>query len=179
MADAARPRISQAELFRLAIAVGAAALLGALVWNLILAGDEPPIRVKGGSIEMDIVHNSKQWRQHGSKKKWKLSSGGRDKDAYLVYVATTPNNASKCTKNVITGYEVVFTHNDGKSVAFKSESKKTFVTSPEDLDTIDADKRKLAYVKEGYIATIKVDGTAVCTFDREGQLDSVLLTEEP
>ena len=142
--------------------------------------DEPPIRVKGGSIEMDVIHDTKQWRKHNnSNRKWNLSSGTRDSNKYLVYVGTTAGNCTKCTSSVHVGGVVVFHHNDGTKVTIKSEQKHTFVTSTADLDTPTVGNRKLEYTGAGYISSIEIDGNTVCTFTNSNQLHSVLLTEEP
>jgi hypothetical protein len=151
--------------------------------------DEPPIRVKRGSIIMDVIHDRKQWRKHNNNNRhWKLSSGKRGKNKYLVYLAPTLGNHARCPKGFVHQGDVVeFTHTNPVTnvdvvVTFKSTNKKTSVTSGASLDTPTLSNRRLQYTdteKTTYISLIKIDGTKVGEFTDKSQLDSVLITEEP
>lgn len=169
------------------VALGAAGV--ALYYRYVLAtraGDEPPIRVKGGSIEMDLIrhaNNAHQWHKPNpnDKRKWKISNGHRSTPRYLVYVGA--NDCSKCTnaehvvKLVHVGSVVTFVHEDGTEVSFNAAGNSTEVTSQKDLT--DSSNQKLTYPTAGRIARILVDGTPVCTFENASELDSVMLTQEP
>jgi hypothetical protein len=174
---------SKNDAARLALVAAAAALLaGGAVYLLLskAAGDEPPIVVKGGSIEMYLVHNTTYWEKHNAndKKRWKISSGTRTKNQYLVYLG--PKDPAKCTGGLVrVGDEVKFVHDDNTDVKFKSTGNHTTVTSTNDLDTASGNNRKLVYDPAGYIKEIWIDTTKVCEFNETGQLDSVLITEEP
>lgn len=152
--------------------------------------DEPPIRVKGGSVTMELIHDSKEWRKHNnSKRNWKLSSGTRGKNSYLVYLAPTVGNCATCPKGLVhVGLVVEFTHTNPVTgtqvvVTFRSTGKKTSVTSVGgDLDTPTAGNRKLKYTDsepKAHISLITIDKVTVGTFTGRNELESVLITEEP
>ena len=177
----------------IAATLAAIAAAGAAVYYYVqatAAGDEPPIRVKGGSIEMDLIHSSKQWRKlnptgANSRKEWSLSSGARAKDPYLVYLGPKKDFYAKCDKGLVhVGNVVKFVYKgvadaDSATVTFQSNQKLTNVTSTADLDTPTSGKRNLRYDKAGFIKEIWVDSLQVCEFENKDQLDSVLITEEP
>ena len=65
--------------------LGVGLLLGGLLAYALISsraayGDEPPIRVKNGSIELHLLSKNKNWSQPNgtNKKKWKPSAGKRD-----------------------------------------------------------------------------------------------------
>ncbi|MEO5897513.1 MAG: hypothetical protein ABIS06_17625 [Vicinamibacterales bacterium] len=46
--------------------------------------EEPPIRVKGGSMKFNLLSASVEWVEQGSKRKWGLSLGTRNQPKYKV-----------------------------------------------------------------------------------------------
>ena len=173
--------LSDANVKRIAVGATVAALAatGAAIYYATRAGDEPPIHVKGGSIYLDIVHNSKYWKNVSDKKHWKLSGGTREKNEYLVYLA--PKNPADCKAPFERkGNVVKFTHSDGLTVEFKSTGNHTKVTTSKDLEKHPTDKQRVQYVREGgYVNLVEIDNVVACTFNGTGQLDSVLITEAP
>lgn len=163
------------------VALGAAGV--AVYFYATSAGDEPPIRVKGGSIEMDLIHSRKKFEKpnNSNKKEWKISSGSRKRGAYLVYIGLNdPKTCGDQQRLVWSGTTVDFVHENGKKVTFLADSdKQTRITSSEDMDTVqNSNNRKLSYAAAGRIASIVIDGTTVCTITTAAQLNSVLLTED-
>jgi hypothetical protein len=167
---------SASDKWKLAIAAGGAALLAALAASYFVAasGDEPPIRVKGGSIYLELIHDSKSWREDGSKKKWKLSGGTRKSNKLAVYLA--PKNPAHCTTTFAGADYVSFVYSDGVTIELRAVNKKTKVTSSADLEEVN--EQLLEYpAAGGFIDVIKVDGDEVCNFSEPNQLHGVLITE--
>lgn len=168
---------SASDKMKLALAAGGAALLAAAATYYYLtskAGDEPPIRVKGGSIHLELIHNSKSWKEDGNRRKWKLSGGTRGSNTLAVYLA--PKNAAHCSVTYASADYVEFVYSDGTTIEIRPINNKTKVTSSGDLTK--SDDQNLMYQKPGgFIDVIKVGGQEVCNFSEPGQLHGVLITE--
>ena len=92
--------------------VGAAALAGAaiLAGTLYLAGilvagdtgDEPPIRVKNGSVDFYLASRKDTWKMEHDKL-FTITGGKRSKDALDVVVAVTATGAASCSAQTDTG----------------------------------------------------------------------------
>lgn len=150
-----------------AAAIGGALLGAGLVYFSLSAGDEPPIWVKNGSMEIELLHNSKEWRENGNKANWKVSGGTRGKSTYQVLIS--PSNAANCSGDLKPATETVtFVYSDAASttVEFKATGNHTHikVTPAQDL-TQSSDKRTLSLDAGGggYIAKIQAGQTS-CTF---------------
>jgi hypothetical protein len=138
------------------------------VQQRLLSGDEPPIRVKNGSIELQLLHRSGEWDivSVSDKKNWKVKGEPqRGKELYEVIVA--PSNASSCTNGVVvgTGDTVQLTTTDGtvsNSIQIKLTGKKTKIKSNAvDLEaTGDLLRDSTA---NAFITKIEV-GSLVCNF---------------
>jgi hypothetical protein len=165
-------------------AIGALALAGlvAVAKLLLASGDEPPIRVKKGSMEFHVLHQGKFWK--GGGQAWSIGGGifgtdggTRSKETYDVVITPNGSNVAGCPPGTRpTGASVQFTYSDGKSVTLSATGKHTHVTADATLNR-SANKKVLVYTPTGYIAAIAVDGTPVCTFANEDELVDVLLLD--
>jgi hypothetical protein len=144
---------------------------GASRFNSTLAGDEAPIRVKSGSIDLDLLTAVQVWEPAGTadKKRWKISGGTRNQNEYLVIVL--PSDVSKCKPFAVVSRTVQVIHGGATEAAnnieFRSTGNHTMVTSQQDLN---ASGRNLKYdPDDGFITEIRTDGGPSCTFDREDE----------
>lgn len=172
--------------FGVGLLTGGLLLYGAI--KLLSTGDEPPIRVKKGSIEMELLAKAGgvTWTENGNKKNWKLSGGTRANDGYDVFVAA---DSTKCSNG---GYArgvnwVEITYDDNYSVRVQSTGKHTKVMSkapngsgnpPPDLKGDTA--RLLKYDKTGgFIKWIDVQGVAghFCEFRNDTELKAMVLLD--
>ena len=150
------------------LAAGVAAALGAVAGAAIAStftsatlrsGDEPPIRVRHGSMRIQLLHKqqTRKFEKEGNPKKWKVNGpADRAKEAYLVVVL--PDDPTKIV--VAPANDVVILYSDGKWVHFKATGKKTRVTAEEDLQQVTDQELKYNGFG-GYIARVEVDGQAV------------------
>lgn len=162
----------------LAAIAAAVAILLAQAFGFIAAGDEAPIRVKNLSIDLEVVHNAKHWKDDGDNTKWKMSSGTRSSEDYELYVV--PSDVASCPGGLKrVGKTVRFTHSDDTWIELKATGRKTKVTASKGL-TRSGDKKTLIYAPStdsGYIKSIAVDGAAVCTFTAKDAGLSVLMVD--
>ena len=137
-----------------------------------LSGDEPPIRIKGGSMRFDLVTQIINWKKDGSAKKWKLSDGTRGREEYNVIILVKPG--SSCSSQTVSGKKVRVQHSDGSWVQIKGTGNHTKLESSADLTPADND-RALLYSANGHIDKVEVDSFS-CSFGA-GELEDLLLTE--
>jgi hypothetical protein len=158
----------------LGIVIGAGAVIG---YDFIrAAGDEPPIRVRNGSIELEVVHKSRYWKEVGSGgTHWKINRGERNSDSYWMYLA--PTNTTHCNAAKASGGVIRFILSDDSWVEVKSQNNKTHVTSNKSLTR--SDDRKFLRYGDGalYIKLIQLDGSNQCTFAAKDANLHSLLTE--
>jgi hypothetical protein len=160
------------------LAAGVAAALGAVAGAAIassfqltatLSGDEPPIRVRHGSMRIQLLQR-KQTRKFvpdGNPKKWKVDGkADRAKEAYLVVVLS--DDPTQIV--VVPGNNVVIVYSDGKWVHFKATGHKTRITAERDLQ-LHTDQELKYNGSGGHIAKVEVDGDLV--YDSQG-LDPAL-----
>ena len=163
-------------------ALAVAALAGAITAFAILrvlgaTGDEPPIRVRNGSIELHLLSAAETWKQTGNH--WKITGGKRSSDDYQVVVAYKPG--ATCAGNgSATGAPLRITHKDlnvTKYVELKVNGKHTEVESDADLQ-ISADGKVLSYTSStGFIDSISVNSKSVCTFTEASQLENLFILD--
>lgn len=134
-----------------AIALGAAtgaavgAVLGSLAgtaiaraFELKFADDEAPIRVRHGSVDIELLHQAQEFVERGSsgKTKWKIRFDPPRKKAKYDVIAL-PSDCTKCPNGLIlTGTPVIFTIDaPGKSieVVFDANSNKTRIDADDAL----------------------------------------------
>lgn len=130
------------------VAVGAAALAAVGAYFLATAlstGDEPPIRVKRGSLELELLASSGAWEPQNEKpdrRRWKVDGYDRKSDDYLLYLAPkdpascplpagNPNNdnqfAKKKIKHIALLYHLDSAPNEMHWVRFNAAGHKTRV----------------------------------------------------
>ena len=166
----------------LAVAAFATLLTGAVsygVFQTLAADDEAPIRVRHGSIILEVVHASQHWRQVGSNQRhWKLSRGTRQSDQFQLYFA--PTDPAHCHNAVnVRGLVVRFVLNNDPQmwVQLQSTNRKTDVTSGIPLD-LSADEKELSFGgAENFVTSITVDGTERCSFTTKDTALHTFVTE--
>ena len=154
-------------------ALAAAALVGAVVATIgvILLGplqpigDEPPIRVRNGSVDLQV---GSAWESvNGDPKNWKIKGEPpRDGNDYEVIVGGA--SSTECPNTTATGNPVTFTVKEGNnvvgSIVVRATGNKTRVRSDKDLtQSVD---RLISHVGSGpFISEIAVGSSgALCTF---------------
>jgi hypothetical protein len=155
------------------VLVGAGIVIGGILTGFVAAGDEAPIRVRNGSIDLEL-YGGKKWNEDGDKKHWKLKTGTRHSNNYGVYIA--PSDANNCPGGLnVTGQNVRFGYSDGTFIDLKSQGNKTKVNSTADLE-VSSDQGTISYKGNGYISLVRVDSTDVCRFTaNDPKLSAVLI----
>jgi hypothetical protein len=152
------------------VTVLTALAVGALIAWLVLAasGDEPPIRVKKGSIYFDIVNSPHKWKENPDKMNWRFTSGTRG-NPYTVLI--TPKNPASCNGPLkATGNKITVIYREGEdatsdsTVTLEIVNNKTKLTSTVELEP-ENNHRRLRYDidDKGFIAHLSVGATA-CNF---------------
>lgn len=144
-----------------------------------LTGDEPPIRVRNGTVYLDVIHASRGWRQTGNH--WQITQSRRSTDSYRMYLA--PTDPAHCGNTVaVSGNEIRLTLSDDTQAApswiqIKSVGRVSQVTSSKSLTRSD-DEQTLSYGAAGiYVMRIVVDGTERCNFPAQDVKFESVLTE--
>ena len=138
--------------------------------STLSADEEPPIRVRNGSLELHVVSASYTWRKTGDH--WMMTGGKRRKDDFKIQ--TIYSNGGTCSGNgSATGTPLRITYSDGKYVELTVQGKHTEVRSNADLQIVSGGQVLSYDPGSGYIQTIDVAGNNVCTFSDKNQLDSV------
>jgi hypothetical protein len=163
-----------------AAAIGLGLLVGAGITFALVClatGDEPPIRVRNGSVELEVLHKDRHWKEVGNTgTKWKLSRGERLTDVYQLYLA--PTDPADCG-NVVSAEPKIIRYivDDDAWIQVESKQNKTEVTSSARL-TLSSDEKILRYgTNDNYIEIIRLDNSSTdrCTFSKkDAKLKSVL-----
>ena len=166
----------------LLIAAAIGVLIGAgvmfLLRNLADTGDEPPIRVKNGSLELHLVTNKNAtWTSTGSH--WK-TSGTRAHDVLQLTVAT--RGKANCSAYTVAANLLVIhyadpTGNEVMKVEIQSAGNHSKVVPSQPMSVSASDSTVLAYGSAGFIKSIEADGTAMCTFSAASQLDHLIILD--
>lgn len=146
--------------------------LGAFAVKLLLArlSEEPPIRVKNGSLDVQLLSTIVKWKQNGSLTKWKLDVDPRAADSYDVVISSS--NA-ECAQPQTTGY-VKVSYSDNSWVEIESVGRHTHVNASANL--LNPSGQLLRHTdlgsSIGYINAIYTSkgGQPFCTFSAGGQL---------
>ena len=141
------------------------------------AGDEAPITVKNGSLDVQLIHLARSWEPRPpsdtSMMHWRAKGGSdRDEDEYGVVIDAADG---KCTQKEVIGNKIRFTYSDNKWVEIEAKNKKTEVESDVALTLLN--NRLLRYSPTGYIKTISINGTTYCTFTAKEDLSDVYMIE--
>lgn len=165
------------------------AVVGGTIIYLALAlaaalsgGDEPPIRVKGGSEHFIISYDTWERQQNNDDKNWKAKNRTRGKDALDVVVLYNPG--ASCRDHYVTADEIKIVYEDSgttNGVTLKSTGNHIKVTSDKDL-TRSTDLKTLSYgtPNQGHISRIEINGNATnpfCTFSAADQFDELLILD--
>jgi hypothetical protein len=170
--------------------VTAAALAIALFFfGAFATGDEAPIRVRNGSLDLYVASHNQKWKHRKDDQNdfrhWRINGGKRVNDALSIAIAVNPGascGSQAGTGDLLTiGYSVngvvVTVHAD------PDEAKHTMVDATADLaiSKKDSDERTLSYEPAGYISSVTLTkgGTAVasCTFTKADQLGDLVILD--
>jgi hypothetical protein len=145
---------------------------GCGIYQPLVGGDEPPIRVRNGSIYMELVHSTNTWVEEtaGDKKNWKMTDGertGGNDNNYEVYFA--PSTASYCKGLYATPRTIRFNFSDKNWVEFKVTGNHTRVKS--DPNDLSSNGKQLTYgAGDRYIVSIVLDNddqNPFCSFNQK------------
>jgi hypothetical protein len=167
---------------------GAALLAGALAAIGTWAdSDEAPIRVKNGSLDMQIMSAGQEWQASGSSGNWTVRNGALSRDQYDVTVAS--RTGATCGPSVTaTGGDIVFTYQTDsgpKEIRLQAASRKTTVKPGNGVTMTLVNPQLLSYRPSGtgYLKQIAVGSGAnpavLCSFTGPAQLDHVLVLNVP
>ena len=147
-------------------------LIGAAIATLVSRitqrqSEEPPIRVKRGSTEFEILDPNIIWMPVGnSRRKWRLSNGVKGSDWYKVVIqlkGSTEHREGRLTRIHL---------NERTWIDLRSNQRRTTLTSPQyDLQVSD-DHRTLTHPLN--IDRIQVDAR-VPYYEADGELIEVLI----
>lgn len=154
-------------------AIGIGILLSIGAYFALDSGDEPPIRVQNGSLDLQLLTRHEHWIQQGDARHWKISGGARSKD--LLDISVAVNTGASCDAQAGSGHVLTLTYNDGATVQAQSSGNHTSVVSSADL-TLSAKGHLLTYSASGWISRITLDKALTCNFSAKNQLaDMVIL----
>ena len=145
-------------------------------------GDEPPIRVKGGSEHFIVSHDAWERQQTNNDKIWKPLNRGRSKDGLDVVVLY--KQGATYQGQYVTANDITIVYEGGgstNSVFLKSTGNHLKVTSDKDL-TRSTDRTTLSYgtANEGYISKLVINGNSTnpfCSFTSGDQLEEILILD--
>lgn len=139
--------------------------------SLMRTGDEPPIRVRGGSMKFELLNQAAAFEEDNStdKKKWRIKGTPvRNRNKFLVVIVS--GNPS-CNGIVRSGDKIDIVYSDNQEVEFKSNANNTKITAkPEKLNQSSTELHTLTYGVSGstteYIRGIRIDSNTdyVCEF---------------
>ena len=171
-------RYPRAMALAAAIGIGAGLIIGVpLTFSGVAffqGGDEPPIRVKNSSLDLELMTSKQKWQQKGSPREWKITGKPRSKDELDVEIV--PANGVNCAIQSKTGTLLRVTYSTGTTVDLNSVKKHTQVLASADL-VLSANSRVLSYKSAGYISEITLDGTSMCTFKSANELTELWIRD--
>jgi hypothetical protein len=151
-----------------AASVAVGAVVGALIGIVITgsSGDEAPIKVKNGSLQIHLAHKNQKFKKDNQK--WKIDGGGsHGSDRFEVYFAPTPSMATDCAVRKAVGDTIVIRTSDQTSFTLTAPAQggqnKTEInedTAGRPL-TLEMDDRLLRYGAPGsgvFIESMTVGG---------------------
>lgn len=161
--------------------------IGVIEFNILKFlsdSDEAPIRVRNGSLDLELSSTSQSWVQAGTSGNWNIDSGHRFRDAFDLIVAVRPGAA--CGGGSASGAEVIFTYSNDKKVRLQSIGRRTWV-KPDPGVTLTregATPQKLSYATAGFLKSIEIGNagggvTPMCTFTAANQLDHLFVLNVP
>lgn len=159
--------------------------LGLIEFNLLKFlsdSDEAPIRVRNGSLDLELASGSQSWTQAGTSGNWHISDGERFRDAFDLVVAVRPGAA--CGGHSASGAEIIFTYSNDKKVRLQSIGRHTWVKPDTGVTMTLATPQTLSYVTAGFLKSIEIGNGSgglapMCTFTAANQLDHVFVMNVP
>lgn len=154
-------------------AAAAGAVAGAAAAELFLkagiksAGDEAPIRVRNGTLEIKLLDDDQDFEEDNGSgpsngKKWKFKGKlSRKHNDYVVILL--PGHLDKCPKGLIAvGKKIDVEYVDGQKVHFKAPGNKTKIDAKHALEPSFIENGLLTYgAGGGYITKVTVDSDDV------------------
>ena len=150
------------------------------------AGDEPPIRVRGGSIEIELLPLSaaqdKEYEEDPQStepgKKWQIKGAAREKNRFLVVITSANPNCPGVVKDA---NKVEVSYSDGQVVGFQSPNQSTKITAhPNELNRPSRQRLTYAGASGAFISEIRLTGGGqpfTCTFPRPDPTLQVFLLD--
>ena len=170
------------------LALATAGIAGALLFAILRvavineAGDEPPIRVRNGSLDLWLVSVSEKWMANGPH--WKITGGKRSRDDYKIEIIY--NSGAVCTGGTGPGtpleatgapLEIVYYVDPSttKKVTLMVQGHHTQADSDAPLEILFGGKLLTYRPGTGYIQSISLSDGNVCTFTAKEQLDTLTI----
>lgn len=153
-------------------------------------GDEPPIRVRNGSLEIELAWQTKEFEEDpstaGTRKVWQIKQAGRERNRFTVVIVSSDQS---CNGLVRTAAKVDVDYSDGQRIDFQavggSGNSRTKVTAHGDpLNKVSNQglRHGAPHVPgqpEQFISEIRITGgsqSQTCTFSsRDANLQIFLL----
>jgi hypothetical protein len=177
-------------------AITAAALTGGAIVYLALkiltgggTGDEPPIRVKGGSLELDLMvqKGTDEWMRDTDQTH--IAKNGKRNGKKIVLLTLPPSNDNNCDKWLWrSNDEITVTFFDkrlSKPIDVKFNVKEHGNANPKDQKTtvpsitdlpfaIGSDPRHLSNSDPGYISKVTIGTNLTCTYQEADKAEIIL-----
>jgi hypothetical protein len=138
--------------------IGAAAVVAGIVKSAYsvlevrAGGDEPPIRVKGGSIDLRLLTNHHQWKASTRANEWKISGGPhRSKDDFDLVVDFLKGDSKPAA-----GKQLDILYTGGAQLQVSSYMQQTSVALlAGDPTKVTVDQQSLIYDRNGTTDSIR------------------------
>ena len=184
-----RLTVTLAAIGLLTVLAGATVVLKAIrvidwsILDVLTDSDEAPIRVRNGSIDLNLLSGSQQWKPSGTSGNYRIPGAHRYKEEFDVTVTT--RGGAVCPAFVGTGPDIILTFSDDKVVRLQSAGFHT-VAKPENgaiLTWSPSAPQMLRYAATGHIKSIAVGSgsspTVMCSFTGPDQLDHISILNVP
>jgi hypothetical protein len=142
------------------VGIGAVAAVAAVVKGIALTedaktggGDEPPIRVKGGSMDLRLLTKKYKWT--GGPAEWYISGGSRSKADFDVVLDFAHGPSAEHNGQVLTIF-----HSGNPTLQLDAPNCATVVTKL-DANPLTADEQSLSYKPNGHISEVRLDGKTI------------------
>ena len=148
---------------RLAVALLAgAAIVGGAAYALgLFSGEEPPIRVRPGSIELQLP-TSKKWQDKNGY--WQIKNGEKDATYYEILISTSaPSEGCKLEANS-SAIKVIDSGTNWFLIEIVDKRTKVTASDPTKVTILSGD-RTLSFDTGDYVAEIQDSaGNSICKF---------------
>lgn len=140
------------------------------VVSVVAQGDEPPIRVRNGSMEVELVSGT--WVESGDA--WSPSTGATA-GTYFVKVVGGTGFTCEANRTVGSGNVVSVSYSDGVMIRFTPANGKTGVRPKSDLTRVTPALLRHGTAGTGHISGVTVTGPAgvTCSFPTAAALSEI------